>query len=62
MKKPYLATVKKVLNISFMRSSHSRSSITTHDLYLATVSRITTLLPKYVLFVSLKPLKVLAIN
>lgn len=54
----YLTTAKKVLNISFTRSLHSRSNITTHDLYLATVSKITTLLPNDGLWISPNPLKV----
>lgn len=39
----YLIVFKKCWNISKMRESHSRSSITTHDLTFATVSRIEVL-------------------
>lgn len=53
-----LATARNVLNISFTKSSHSRSNITTHDLYFAIVSKITTLLPNDGPLVSLNPLKV----
>uniref|UniRef100_A0A0A9ET20 Androgen induced inhibitor of proliferation (As3) / pds5, putative n=1 Tax=Arundo donax TaxID=35708 RepID=A0A0A9ET20_ARUDO len=44
--------------MSVMRSSHSRSNITTHARYLATVSRIATLRPKDWLLTSLSPLNV----
>lgn len=60
--KSNLATAKNVLNISFTRSSHSRSNITTHDLYFARVSKMTTLLPNDGPLVSLNPLKVLTIK
>lgn len=36
----YLIDLRKCLNISMISPSHSRSSITTHDLILATVSRM----------------------
>lgn len=58
VKKTNLATAKNVLNISVTRSSHSRSSITTHDLYFARVSSMTTLLPNDGPLVSFNPLKV----
>jgi hypothetical protein len=41
---PYLIALKKCWNISIISASHSRSSITTHDLTFATVSRIEALL------------------
>lgn len=50
------------MNIWLTRSSHSRSNITTHDLYFATVSSMITLLPKDGPLVSLNPLKVLTIK
>lgn len=40
----YLIVLRKCWNISVMSLSHSRSSMTTHDLTLATVSRIISLL------------------
>lgn len=40
----YLIASRKCWNISIISASHSRSNITTHDLTLATVSRIEVLL------------------
>lgn len=60
--KTNLATERNVVNIWLTRSSHSRSNITTHDLYFATVSNMITLLPKDGPLVSLNPLKVLTIK
>ena len=40
----YLIALRKCWNISVISVSHSRSNITTHDLTLATVSRIAVLL------------------
>lgn len=56
--KTNLATAKNVLNISFTRPSHSRSNITTQDLYFARVSKMTTLLPNDGPLVSRNPSKV----
>jgi hypothetical protein len=39
----YLIALRKFSNISRISASHSRSNITTHDLTLATVSRIEVL-------------------
>lgn len=51
---PYDIVAKKCLNMSHIRSSNSRSNITTHDRTFSTVSRIETLLPKEGISISSK--------